>query len=105
MEELRKALSYLNIRINGNEEPNLNSIQAYLDDPKNLSDFSRKQIDLLSPEQKKLLTKKTLEKAAADFDERQKLEQDVRDAKLKLAEDKLADLGLTKEDLMELLRS
>jgi len=105
MEELRKALSYLNIRINGNEEPNLNSIQAYLDDPKNLSDFSKKEIGKLSPKQLKLLTKSKLKKAAKEFDERQKLEQDVKDAKLKLAEDKLADLGLTKQDLMELLRS
>ena len=102
MEELRKALSYLNIRINGNEEPNLNSIQAYLDDPKNLSDFSRKQIDLLSLEQKKLLTKKNLEKAAADFDERQKLEQDVKDEKRKLAQKKLENLGLTLDDLKAL---
>jgi len=104
---LYKAMSQLDLVYLENGfrvQPNPAIIKDYIEG-KPLSELHQKEIDKLSPKQKKLLTKKNLEKAAAEFDERAKLEQDVIDAKRRLAEDKLADLGLTKEDLMELLRS
>jgi len=106
-ETIRKSQNQLDLSIieNGKKRNIRPSIIEAFVKGEELPEHWQKQIDLLSPKQKKLLTKKNLEKAAKEFDERQKLEQDVRDAKRKLAEDKLADLGLTKEDLMELLRS
>lgn len=106
IETIVKGCNYLDLSITVNGRKRLlrpSIIQRFLN-KEELSDHQKGQIALLSKTKLKKLTKTGLKKAAKEFDERERLEQDVKDAKRKLAEDKLADLGLTKEDLKELLR-
>ena len=100
-EEVVKGMMFLGI-----ECPRPNVVLKWLENGKKClgNCNANRCIESLSKADKKKLTKASIKKAAKEYDERQRLEQEVKDAKRKLAEDKLADLGLTRDDLRELLR-